>query len=165
MTDDPCIPVSRSAVVIGYGNTLRGDDAVGPCVATAVGKWGWPGVQTLAVPQLTPELAAVVAGACLVVFVDACTAQDGHSPHIRALRAAESPPALDHTSDPRSLLALAQVLYGCHPPAWWVAVPGQNFELGAGITPAARTGMAVALRQIGRLVREFRRASDTQHQL
>jgi Ni,Fe-hydrogenase maturation factor len=57
--------------VIGYGNTLRTDDGVGPYVATAVASWGLPGVVSVGVHQLTPELSELLASAELAVFVDA----------------------------------------------------------------------------------------------
>ena len=54
---------ARPALVIGYGNTLRGDDAVGPRAAAAVHGGGLPGVDALAVAQLTPVLAEPLAAA------------------------------------------------------------------------------------------------------
>ncbi len=57
--------------MIGYGNTLRSDDGVGPRVAMAVASWGWPGLKAIAVHQLTPELAEPLAAAELAIFVDA----------------------------------------------------------------------------------------------
>ena len=86
-------------LVIGYGNELRGDDAAGPCVARGVADWGRPEVDGLAVHQLTPELAPALAGAEVVVFVDACADDEerkvcaapaggragrGHGPHQRS---------------------------------------------------------------------------------
>ena len=50
-------------LVIGYGNELRGDDAVGPLVARTAESWQRPGLRALAVQQLTPELAEDIAGA------------------------------------------------------------------------------------------------------
>jgi hydrogenase maturation protease len=44
-------------LVIGYGNTLRRDDAVGPLSAEEVSRWGRPGVVPLDLAQLLPELA------------------------------------------------------------------------------------------------------------
>ena len=60
-----------SLLVIGYGNTLRGDDGVGPRVAEAVGELNLPGVHTLICPLLTPELANPISRAGKVIFVDA----------------------------------------------------------------------------------------------
>src|SRR5947208_15429626 len=67
----PCLPVSVSILVVGYGNELRGDDAAGPRIAREVAAWGLPQVRTLAAHQLTPELAAELAHADAAIFVDA----------------------------------------------------------------------------------------------
>lgn len=56
---------------------LRGDDGVGPLVAETVAGWGLPGVRALAVQQLVPELAEMVAAASLVVFVEAGPGPEG----------------------------------------------------------------------------------------
>ena len=58
-------------LVIGYGNTLRRDDGVGPHVAEAIAALALPGVEALVCPLLTPELAEAIARARRVVFVDA----------------------------------------------------------------------------------------------
>ncbi len=49
MKPDPVI------LVIGYGNSLRSDDGVGPFVAEAVEALRLPGVHTLICQQLSPE--------------------------------------------------------------------------------------------------------------
>jgi len=141
-----------AALVIGYGNALRGDDAAGPEVAEAVAGRGMPGVQALTVPQLTPELAEVLAGARLAVFVDASTGPEAGGVQVLPLRAAERPESLGHTSDPGLLLALAGAVYGRCPPAWIVRVPAVSFQLGAGLSPGAGRGIAAALREVVSLV-------------
>jgi len=39
-------------------------------------------------------------------------------------------PILGHSSNPRSILTLAQSLYGINCPGWWLLIPGQNFGFG-----------------------------------
>ena len=39
-------------LVIGYGNTLRSDDGVGPHIAQEVAAQGWPSVCSITVHQL-----------------------------------------------------------------------------------------------------------------
>lgn len=57
-------------LLIGLGNSLRGDDGVGPqLVAWADGQWPW--LRVRAVHQLTPELSDDLAAARRVLFVDA----------------------------------------------------------------------------------------------
>ncbi|MGF1587982.1 MAG: hydrogenase maturation protease [Pleurocapsa sp.] len=58
-------------LVIGYGNTLRSDDGAGQSAANQIAAWGLPNVRSLAVHQLTPELAEDIANADTVIFVDA----------------------------------------------------------------------------------------------
>jgi hydrogenase maturation protease len=147
-----------SALIIGYGNPLRGDDAVGQQVAAAAERRGLPGALALAVHQLTPELAEPVAHARLAIFVDAYPAPRGGSVRVRRLEPAGGPAALGHTGDPRFVLALARALYGACPPAWLVTVPATGFDFGAGLSPTARDGARTALREIARLVRGERAA-------
>jgi hydrogenase maturation protease len=140
------------AVVIGYGNTLRGDDGVGPRVAEAVAAQELPGVRTLAVPQLTPELAEVLAGARLAVFVDARANPAGGDVEVLRVQAARGPESVGHTSDPGVLLALTEAVYGAHPPAWLVRIPAMSFPFGAGLSDCASRGAAAALREVLRVI-------------
>ena len=57
-----------------------------------------------------------------------------------------------HTSDPRWLLALTEAVYGRRPEGWLVTIPAADFGLGGRLSPTARAGVTVLLRQIDRLV-------------
>src|SRR5262249_2506468 len=142
----------RTSLVIGYGNPLRGDDAVGPRVAEAVSRWCRDGVQALAVQQLTPELAEMLATARMAIFVDAYPGGQGKEALARSLEPADLEFTLGHASDPPYLLALARALYGRAPPAWWVLVPSVRFEMGENLSSLAARGVEAALRQIAALV-------------
>src|SRR5689334_21377694 len=117
-------------LLIGYGNTLRSDDGVGPRIAIDAASWGLPRLETIAVPQLTPELAELLASAELVIFVDARQAEIGAAVEVSLLEAANLVEALAHASDPRWLLALTKAAYGHRPRAWLVTVPAVDFSLG-----------------------------------
>jgi len=67
-------------LIIGYGNTLRGDDGAGPRVAEVVAGWSLPNVRAISAAQLTPELAEALAGAEVVIFVDAQVSQAAGRP-------------------------------------------------------------------------------------
>jgi hydrogenase maturation protease len=144
--------VSMAVLVIGYGNTLRGDDGAGPAVAEAITAQGLPGVRALVVPQLTPELADVLAEARVAVFVDAAMISEAEGVQALPVRPAARPESLGHTSDPGALLALAEAVYGHSPLAWIVRVPAVSFQLGASLSPCAQRGTAAALREVLRLV-------------
>jgi len=143
-----------SFVVIGYGNDLRGDDAVGPRVALSVARWRRPGVMAIAAHQLTPELATRLVPATFAIFVDASRAEDA-SPSFYSRRIEPSSGALmrGHTADPQALLALTQLAYGRCPQAWWITIPAQCFDFGAELSPTARRGAAAALRYIRARIR------------
>ena len=58
-------------LAIGIGNTLRRDDGIGPWLAERIEEWRLPGIRTKTVHQLTPEIAAEIAEANAVLFLDA----------------------------------------------------------------------------------------------
>ncbi|MFB2772465.1 hydrogenase maturation protease [Pelatocladus sp. BLCC-F211] len=138
-----------NVIAIGYGNELRSDDGIGQRVAKAL---HFSNVKSIAVHQLTPELAEALANTDLVVFIDACLMSESSQVQIESLSPASFNVIAGHTADPRSLLALTQALYGYCPQAWWIKVPGVNFELGDRLSPIAETGVAIALQQITQIV-------------
>jgi hydrogenase maturation protease len=139
-------------VVIGFGNELRGDDAVGQHVARRVAAWGVPGVRALAVHQLTPELASVLGEASLAIFVDASLDQIGGEVTIRVLHPLAAGGALGHANGPPWLLAMTEALYHRCPRAWLIEVPAVNLDLSDGLSRTASAGMEKALERIAALV-------------
>jgi hydrogenase maturation protease len=139
-------------LVIGYGNALRSDDGVGPHVAAAASSWGMSELESIEVQQLSPELAELLASAELAFFVDARLAEGDEPVETVPLEPSGSQTPLGHMSDPRTLLALAQAIYGRHPRSWLVTVPGANFSLGDGLSPTAKRGAQDALIRIAALI-------------
>lgn len=135
-------------LVIGYGNELRSDDGAGPATARAVDELRLTGVRTLALPQLTPELAYDIAEARAVIFVDARPAEGPCAVEVMPLAPSAPRPMGSHASDPQALLALAQALYGRCPAAWLVAVPAVRFDLGTNLSPVTQAAVAEAVQQI-----------------
>jgi hydrogenase maturation protease len=141
----------REVLVLGYGNTLRGDDAVGPLVAEEVARWGRPGVTSLALPQLFPELAEQLSHVARAIFVDAAISGDNC---VEAAEPLSCGPTLHHTGDPPWLLALTQAVFGRCPPAWFVRVSVDHLGYGEGLSERGRAGLSFALEQIRRLLDE-----------
>ena len=146
---------SGSALVIGYGNTLRHDDGVGRRAAEIVQGWGLPGVTTLALTQLTPELAEPLAAVRLAIFIDARLVSGGDiaGVEVRSLEPSDGFSPFGHSGDPRRLLALARTLYGRCPIAWLVTVPAENVGLGEVLSPRATRGLGDALTRMVDLLR------------
>lgn len=136
----------KNAMVIGYGNELRGDDGIGNRIANIVDSWHLLTVKSLAFHQLTPELAAQLAEVNLVIFVDASIEENLQVEFLSSSDGYHN--SIVHFTDPKSLLALSQFLYGYSPPAWLIKVPGVNFELSDRLSPTAEKGIAIALTKI-----------------
>ncbi len=138
-------------LVIGYGNTLRRDDGIGPKVAEAVAELNVPGVRSLACPQLTPELAEPIAHAKRVVFVDAAV-DSPREVQLRALEPAKTSQIMAHAADPSTLLALARDLYGHAPTTWWLTIPVEELGFGEELSVLAKAGFKTALVKIRDLI-------------
>ena len=129
-------------LVVGYGSALRGDDGVGWHVATRLAADPrLAGAEVLARHQLTPELAADVARAALVVLVDATVGGEPGSVVLRRVRPRRPVPAgWSHHLDPESLAGLAEALYGAAPPVVLVGVAAASLAPGDRLSaPLERT--------------------------
>jgi hydrogenase maturation protease len=141
-------------LVIGYGNTLRSDDGVGPRVAGAVGALRLPGVRTLICQQLAPEHTEPVSQASAVIFVDAAVDAPDEV-QFRKLEPNESSQLMAHAADPRTMLALARDVFGCAPEAWWLTIPAMHLGFGEEFSPETEAGFQEALRRIQSLAEQF----------
>jgi Ni,Fe-hydrogenase maturation factor len=124
-------------------------------------------LKSLAVHQLTPELVPLVAAAERVIFVDARADNVEADGTIAASSLTPSTPEdiTGHLSDPRAMLALARVFYGCYPRAWLITVPAVDLSLGEGISPTAKRGAESALGWVRNLLGvDLQRAPSSQHQ-
>ncbi len=134
-------------LVIGYGNTLRRDDGVGPKVAETVAAMGLPKVRTLACALLTPELAEPVSQASVVLFVDAAT-DAPREVQLRKLAPAASSQVMAHAANPATVLALARDVFGHAPEAWWLTIPVEDLGIGEEFSPLAQRGFERAVREV-----------------
>ena len=141
------VSMETEILVIGYGNTLRGDDGVGPRVAEAVGHLRLPGVRTLICPLLTPELADPISRAAKVIFVDAAV-DTPNEVRWRKLEPNETSQLMAHAADPRTMLALARDVFGRAPAAWWLTIPAVDLGFREEFSPAVQRGFAEAVKKI-----------------
>jgi len=139
-------------LVIGYGNTLRRDDAVGPKAAEAIAALDLPGVRALACALLTPELADPLAQARAVVFVDA-SVDAPRQVQLRKLAPATSSQIMAHAADPATLLALARDVFGHVPEAWLLTIPAEDLGIGETLSELAGRGLARAVEEIKHLAK------------
>jgi hydrogenase maturation protease len=134
-------------LVIGYGNTLRRDDGVGPKVADAVEALALTGVRVLACPLLTPELAEPISRARMVIFVDAAV-DTPLEVQRRKLEPAPSSQVMAHAANPATLLALARDVFGHAPEAWLLTVPVAELGIGEALSPLGQRGFELAIEEV-----------------
>ena len=146
------VSIETEILVIGYGNTLRGDDGVGPRVAETIGNLRLPGVRTLICALLTPELADPISRAATVIFVDAAV-DAPKEVQWRKLEPKETSQLMAHAADPRTILALARDVFGHAPQAWWLTIPAVKLDFSETLTPEAQRGFAEAVEKIQELCR------------
>ena len=147
-------PASR-VLVIGYGNTLRGDDAIGPILAERLrGELRAEGILVLTCHQLTPELASDLAACERAIFIDASREVPAGEIECRPLTPLPGDgTSLVHSMSPERLLALAQLCYGCVPQATLVSVGALRFDFGdASLSPPVAAAIEPALERIRELI-------------
>jgi len=152
MTNAATSDSKPTLLVIGYGNSLRGDDGIGPRVVEAVEALGLPGVRTLVCQQLSPEHAAPISLADRVVFVDAAV-DAPREVQCRRLEPGDTSQLMAHAADPRTMLALSRDVFGSVPLAWWLTVPAEKMEFSEALTPLAERGCIEAVARIQSLCR------------
>jgi hydrogenase maturation protease len=141
-------------LVIGYGNTLYGDDGIGPHIVEQLADMELPGdIEYLVMRQLTPELVEVISRADTVIFVDAADGEMPQGISARELTEADMPSdqkpgAFTHHVEPAALLQSARFLYGRSPRASLYTVRGENFKLGDSFSPQVESALPLLLDQL-----------------
>jgi hydrogenase maturation protease len=144
-------------LVIGYGNSLRGDDGVGQVVAKAL--WSQrdgPGPHSDATiiwaEQLVPEMALELSHASVALFADA--ARDGRPPGTVTVTTLSAGPESSSAVSagcwedltPASLLALCADLYRRMPPAVLITVSVDEPKYGTGLSAPVEAAVPAAVK-------------------
>lgn len=142
-------------LIAGIGNTLRGDDGVGPWVAEQLEKMSLPDVECRAWQQLPLELLEELQEFECAVIVDC--AQSGSRVRFEQIAAAASAnPASSHHLSPEGLARLAAKLYDFNPDIWLCSIPGEQFEVSDAISPQTQSRGAEAVERIRRFILQER---------
>jgi hydrogenase maturation protease len=150
---------SASALVIGYGNPLREDDGIGWRAAELLEERLSPdSAEIIQCHQLTPELAAKLEHATVVLFLDAACDQEPGVVSCVSVQA-DLAGAWSHQLSPGQLLTLTKQLSGQAPPAFLIRGGVLRMGLGEKLTESgerAAVQMTEAARAIliGRSLRQ-----------
>ena len=142
--------MTAPTLIFGWGNPSRGDDALGPLfvehfTALAARHPEWGAVDCLTDFQLQVEHALDLQGRRRVLFVDASL--DAPAPcTLTRITAARDASFTTHAMSPQAVLRVfADIEDGEAPPCWLLAIRGEGFELGDGLSEAARQSLQAAL--------------------
>lgn len=145
----------RGILILGYGNSLRGDDGVGWRAAERLREAVRdPAVEIAAVDQLTPEWMEAVSRVARVIFIDACRGTVPGEVREFSVEADAAGARITHDLTPEALLAGAKALYGNAPPATMVTVTGADFSLSEQLSPAAQRALDQVVRTALRLIEQ-----------
>ncbi len=124
------------AVVLGWGNVTRSDDALGPLLLERVRRAHLQQVTVVEDFQLQPEHAFDLSGHDLALFVDAGFETPAPFAFFQtAPRASLS--FSSHKFAPEAVLAIHERVLGKPPPAFVLSVAGEDFSLGDTLSAAA----------------------------
>ncbi len=136
--------IVAKVVVFGWGNTSRGDDAIGPLLLADLEAAALPGVETIEDFQLQIEHALDMVGADLVLFIDAGTQTAAPYVFYEAQPAGVFT-ASTHALLPEAVLSVYRQVQGQEPPpAFVLCVRGEQFGLGEAMSEVATTRMVQA---------------------
>ena len=120
-------------LILACGNTLRGDDGIGPWLASwAEERFGdEAGVRVVASQQWTLELVDEVAGAESVLFIDCSAEAEPGAVGVVEVEAGSAEGVGTHHLGAAELMAVARDLYGSLPRAAFLLTVGAgSLELG-----------------------------------
>lgn len=131
-------------LIIGIGNPSRGDDALGPLLVDRLEALALTGVELLTDFQLQVEYALDLRGREEVVFVDASL--DAPAPFTcTPVVATEDASYSSHELSPGAVLHAYRTLFDEPPPASVLAIRGESFELGEGLSETAARHLEAAV--------------------
>lgn len=158
-------PAKCPLLLIAIGNPSRGDDALGPAflerveaehaAAIAAGE-----LELLTDFQLQVEHALDLVGRRRVVFVDASVKlADPSAPFaLERAEARRDESFSSHALSPAAVLDAMRALGEPIPESWLLAIRGEAFELGEGLSATARAGLEAALAAFTETLRGWRDA-------
>ena len=148
-------------LILGYGNTLRGDDALGIHAAHALHDFYCTdgGIRVLATSELTFDLAEDISQANLILFIDAAVAGLPGEIHSEEILPADEKVRFTHHWTPRTLLMLSRQLYGRVPSAVSLTMAVASSEVGVGLSQEIEHRLPELLERARTIVSDWRLAS------
>lgn len=144
--------------IIGYGNSRRGDDGIGPYMVKTLKKMIMHNerIHFRSIPQLTPDLIDDLQKADFILFIDATVKNLKKGWRFLKIQPDFSYlPFLTHHVTPEFLLGLLQSVYMRCPSAWLVSVQGYGFGIEEEIYPETERNIAGAVSFVCRFMKKI----------
>ena len=143
----------QTVLVIGYGNSLRGDDGVGVAAAEQLRDTLPNGlVRVLTCQQLTPELASEMSKVDRVIMIDAAKGETPGQITVSKIEPDNGGATFTHELRPSILLACSQELYGKRPATFLVSVTGYTFDFSDELSDTLTRVMPEVLTRVRELI-------------
>lgn len=127
---------AKKILVVGIGNTLRGDDGIGKYICTCIEKIKLPNVCSTTAFQLETNLLEEFIQYDTVIIADAAVSGKAVS-FINAATLLQQPVSSSHHANAASIAMLAKQLYQKDIEIFLCAVRGYNFEMGEQLSTLA----------------------------
>lgn len=113
--------------IIGYGSSIRGEDAFGLDVIKELQNFPLKETKLLSAHQLTPEMTLELQDADEILFIDSC--HDEKNPYALACSLAEqSTLNLSHHISPKTIIYMLKNLYAKNPHFYIYSMMSNSFE-------------------------------------
>ena len=131
-------------LIVGVGNTLRGDDGIGAYICSHIDKLNVPGIKTLVVQQLDTELLETFMQFDHIILADATLEED--TVVFYPLKPGETfPVSSSHHVNAGLLASLAEKLFHKDLSFMICAVKGEHFDMGEHLSVTARQNADAAI--------------------
>jgi hydrogenase maturation protease len=127
--------------IIGYGNSQRRDDGIGPYIVKRLQPLfeHRSNIHLLVLHQLEPNVIDALKNAHTILFVDATVEALVKGRHWAEIQPELMVmPCLIHQATPSFILGLLQCLYHQRPKTWLVSIEGNDFRFGSGLSPGVQ---------------------------
>ncbi len=156
-----------TTLIIGYGNSTRGDDGIGWIAAERLAEeMSNPDVRILACQQLMLELAPELSEVDRVILIDAV--RDRAAGRVRVERikpTVSAPEPFSHQLDPVTLVECTRTLYDRCPETWLVTVGGESFGFNDKLSASVAAAVPEVLARVRELVGSGIRTAITDRSL
>ena len=130
-------------LIVGVGNTLRGDDGIGAYVCSEIDKKELQDVKTVVVHQLHLEMLEEFARFEIIIIADATL--EGEDVNFYPVKASASAGTSSHRADAGVLVSLAKQLYQKTLTLYICAVKAESFDIGNELTTTAKNNAGKAV--------------------